>query len=77
MAIPRAKRRRRVDPKRAQEAALGGFYSRIEATQAGWPSCATCGRKTALVDGNGECIRCALERKRQARETAPEAGGPF
>jgi hypothetical protein len=64
------RRRRRIDPGRAQEAVLGGFYSRIEATQAGWPSCATCGRKTALVDPEGECLRCMMERRKAAREAS-------
>jgi hypothetical protein len=62
------RRRRRIDPQRAREAALGGFYDRIEVTRAGWPSCATCGRKTALVDPeHGECLRCQLERRKAAR----------
>lgn len=64
-----AKRRRRIDPQKAAAAALGGFYSRIEATQAGWPSCSACGRKAALVDPERrECLGCQLERRRQARE---------
>jgi len=65
------RRRRRIDPQRAQEAALGGFYSRIEATQAGWPNCSACGRKTALVDKeHGECLRCQIERRKAAREAS-------
>jgi hypothetical protein len=75
--------RRRIRPDKASRAALGevalrGFYSRIEVTQAAWPSCSTCGRKTALVDQeHGESLRCRMERRKQAREAAPEAGGPF
>lgn len=62
-------KRRRVNPQKAAAAVLGGFYSRIEATQAGWPSCSSCGRKAALVDPeHGECLRCRMDRKRQARE---------
>jgi len=71
-------RRRRPRPDKAAASALGGFYSRIEATRAGWPSCSTCGRKTAMVDvEHGECLRCRMDRMRQAREAVPDTGGPF
>ncbi len=49
---------------------MGGFYDRIIVTQAGWSSCSSCGNKTALVDRNGECLRCLLERRKAAREAS-------
>lgn len=71
-------RRRRVDPSKAATAALGGFYSKIEVTRAGWPTCSRCGTRTALVDlESGECLRCKVESRRQAREGSTGTAGPF
>ena len=59
------KRRRAINPAKARQAALGSFYDRIEVTQAGWPTCSTCGRQAAIVDLERlECMRCKVERKK-------------
>jgi len=59
-------RRRRIDPQRAQEAALGGFYERIT-PRTPWETCSRCGGKSTVIGQNGECLKCLLERKKEAR----------
>ncbi len=68
-------KRRRVDPGKAAQAAMGGFYDRIEVTRANWPTCSRCGEPSTMIGQDGECLRCLLDRKRQAREATGQ--GPF
>jgi len=74
-------KRRRVDPQRAQEAALGGevaargWYSRIPEPETTWPECSACGTKARILDAeHKECIKCQVRRARQARTGT---AGPF
>ena len=40
----------------------------------GWATCSRCGIRTALVGQDGECLRCLLERWREARATGGGVG---
>lgn len=69
----------RVDPAKARAAAGGsprGWYARIEVAQQVYSCCGICGAESATVPRAGEpCLKCRLERRKQAREAGTEKGG--
>jgi len=70
-------RRRRVDPGKARQAAAGGsWYERIT-PRTPWETCSRCGGRSTVVGKDGECLKCLLERRKQAQKAIPEAGVPF
>src|SRR3989304_4717907 len=71
-------RRRRVDPRKAAAAALGGevtlrgWYSRIPEPETTWEPCLTCGTPARILSReHSECIRCQVQRARAARTPHP------
>ena len=62
------RRRRRVDPELAQEATGSGWYYRPLPPESTWPKCSACGARARILDAeNNECIKCRVERMKEAR----------
>jgi len=40
-------------------------------------ACSRCGGRSTVVGKDGECLKCLLERRKQAQKAIPEAGVPF
>jgi len=70
------KRHHTVSPAKARQAATGSFYERI-VPKSPWQECSRCGGRSTVVGKDGECLKCLLERRKQAQKAIPEAGVPF
>jgi|GEM_PF-5593992 len=52
----------------------GGWYASITPAPTPTAACSRCGTRTAYLDQErSECLRCVLERRKQAREATPAA----
>ncbi len=69
-----AKRRRTIPADKARAAVMGGFYDRIVPSAAPCEKCVDCHEPTRMIGADGLCLKCRLERKRQAREATGQAG---
>jgi ribosomal protein L37E len=57
-----------------RKADKGNWYANITPTPTTTAACSRCGTKTAYLDQqHSECLKCVLERRKQAREATPAA----
>ena len=62
-------RKRRLPADKVREVVTGNWYQRVPIPpESTWPKCSSCSTPARILDADhGECLRCRIVRKKEAR----------